>query len=247
MNRRYNILTPEEYHRIRQIEVCGFKSDPVREIITWCITDVHEALQRGLIDAHTAQDLREQILRVRGTIADMYDHYDQPLLFIYVHFIVILTAIYLPLAAVYVSHEVAKSESFHWFNDVIGILALLLQCIFVIGVRYVAQVMRVPYAGELESLPVLSFVEGCCDMSLRIMYSSGYRPLDGAIETCLAREREPLGEFWDDRDQVVVRQEKTMGDVRINENVESPSSPDRDLVCVKSEIGDIECGSLKVE
>ena len=196
MNERYNLLTQEEYNLIRRIDICGLKSDPVREIITWCITDVQDALQQGLFDAHTAQDLRQQILRVRGTIADMYDHYDQPLLFIYVHFIVILTAIYLPLAAVYVSHGVAKSEDrYYWWNDVIGLLALLLQCIFVIGTRYMAQVMRIPYAGDLESLPVLSFVEGCCDMSLRIMYSSGYRPLDDTLEKHMAQERESLGEF----------------------------------------------------
>jgi hypothetical protein len=127
----------------------------------------------------------------------MYDHYDQPILFIYIHFIVILTAIYLPLAAVYISHEVAQSETAHWFNDAIGLLALLLQCTFVIGTRYIAQVMRVPFAGELESLPVLSFVVGCCDMSLRLMYSGGYRSPDYAIERVLARDREPLGEFWD--------------------------------------------------
>jgi hypothetical protein len=197
LNRRYNLLTDEEYHRIRQIDRSGFSSDPVREVITWCITDVHDALKQGYIDPHTAQDLRSQILQVRGTIADMYDHYDQPLLFIYVHFIVILTAIYLPLAAVYISHEVAQSETAHWFNDVIGLLALLLQCTFVIGTRYIAQVMRVPYAGELESLPVLSFVEGCCDMSLRIMYSAGYRSPEYAIEQVLARDRETLGDFWD--------------------------------------------------
>ena len=197
LNKRYNLLTDEEYRRIRQIDRSGFSSDPVREVITWCITDVHDALKQGYIDPHTAQDLRRQILQVRGTIADMYDHYDQPLLFIYVHFIVILTAIYLPLAAVYISHEVATSETAHWFNDVIGLLALLLQCMFVIGVRYVAQVMRIPYAGELESLPVLSFVETCCNMSLRIMYSAGYQPPEHSIEQVLARDRESLGDFWD--------------------------------------------------
>lgn len=197
MNKRYNLLTDDEYKRIREINACGFNSDNVREVITWCITDVHNALQQGYIDPHTAQDLRGQILKVRGIIADMYDHYDQPLLFIYVHFIVILTAIYLPLAAVYISHEVASSEAAHWFNDVIGLLALLLQCMFVIGVRYVAQVMRIPYAGELESLPVLSFVEGCCDMSLRIMYSAGYQPPESSVEKVLAQDRDSLGVFWD--------------------------------------------------
>ena len=197
LNKRYNLLTDDEYHRIRRIDHSGFSSDPVREVITWCITDVHDALKQGYIDPHTAQDLRGQILQVRGAIADMYDHYDQPVLFIYVHFIVILTAIYLPLAAGYISYEVAQSETAHWINDVIGLLALLLQCIFVIGVRYVAQVMRVPYSGELESLPVLSFVEGCCDMSLRIMYSTGYRPPDDSIEQVLARDRQSLGDFWE--------------------------------------------------
>jgi hypothetical protein len=197
LNKRYNLLTHEEYHRIRRIDRSGFSSDPVREVITWCITDVQDALKQGYIDPHTAQDLRGQILQVRGTIADMYDHYNQPLLFIYVHFIVILTAIYLPLAAAYISYEVAQSETAHWFNDVIGLLALLLQCIFVIGVRYVAQVMRVPYSGELESLPVLSFVEGCCDMSLRIMYSAGYQPPEDSIEQVLAHDRQSLGDFWE--------------------------------------------------
>lgn len=197
MNRRYNLLTDEEYKCIRRINQCGHNSDNVREVVTWCITDVHIALKQGYIDAHTAQDLRGQILKVRAIIADMYDHYDQPLLFIYVHFIVILTAIYLPLAAVYISHEVATSEAAHWFNDVIGLLALLLQCMFVIGVRYVAQVMRIPYAGELESLPVLSFVEGCCDMSMRIMYSTGYKIPEHSVERLLTKDRDSLGAFWD--------------------------------------------------
>jgi hypothetical protein len=232
LNERYKLLTDEEYHRIRRIDRSGFRSDPVRELITWCITDVHDALKQGYIDPHTAQDLRGQILRVRGAIADMYDHYDQPLLFIYVHFIVILTAIYLPLAAGYISYEVAQSETAHWFNDVIGLLALLLQCIFVIGVRYVAQVMRVPYSGELESLPVLSFVEGCCDMSLRIMYSTGYQPIEDSIEQVLTRDRQSLGDFWESAtlpDGSAKRQDHAHGNLDLDANaVGSANGIDKD-------------------
>ena len=197
LNERYQLLTADESDRLLEIKRSGLKSDRVRELITWSLADVQDALQQGFIDAQTAQDFRAKILRVRAVIADMYDHYDQPLLFLYVHFIVVLTAIYLPLAAVYVAHEVAVTESSHWFNDVIGILALLLNCMFVIGIRYVAQVMKKPYAGELESLPVLTYTEECCEMSLRIIHSSGYRPLDRSKETILYNDRTSLGNFWD--------------------------------------------------
>jgi len=197
LDESYKIFTEHEIEQILQIKQSGFQSDPVREVITWCITDIQDALGQGYIDSHTAQDLRGQVLRVRAIIADMYDHYEQPLQFIYIHFIVILTVIYLPLAAVYVSHEVSTSASTPWFSECIGILALLLQCIFVIGVRYVAQVMRRPYAGELESLPVLTYAKDCCEMSLRIMYSPGYNAPQSSVESGLSRGRQQsLGSFW---------------------------------------------------
>ncbi|KAL3923993.1 MAG: hypothetical protein SGILL_001319 [Bacillariaceae sp.] len=197
LNGRYQIFTDEEYQKLLDIKQSGYTSDPIREVITWCVTDIHDALRQGHIDSHTAQDLRDQILRVRGIIADMYDHYEQPLQFIYIHFIVILTVIYLPLAAVYVSNEVAMSDSARWFSEMIGVLALLLQCIFVIGIRYVAQVMRIPYAGELESLPVLTYAEECCSMSLRIMYSTGYSSLEASVEDGLSQRRQSLGTCWE--------------------------------------------------
>jgi hypothetical protein len=197
LNERYKIFTEEEYERILQIKQSGFSSDPVREVITWVVTDINDALRQGFIDPHTAQDLRGQVLRVRGIIADMYDHYEQPLQFIYVHFIVILSVFYLFLLTIYISHEVNTSESAHWFNEVVGFLALLLQCTFVIGIRYVAQVLRIPYAGELESLPVLSYAEECLNMSLRIMYSNGYRAPEASTEQYLCRGRQSLGLFWE--------------------------------------------------
>lgn len=134
-------------------------------------------------------------MEFRARFGNMYDMDDQPILFFYIHFIHFLSAVYLPLLAFFVAYQVALYD--HWMSDVVGLVAVILQGIFVIGIRVLAQLMQHPYGGELENLSVLTYVEVAWAGSMRALYSQSRPPHDPNIENQLAAGRMSLGTAWE--------------------------------------------------
>jgi hypothetical protein len=93
--------------------------------------EAHDAVKYGLIGEYTAVLFQNRSWPFALTSATLYDMDSQPILFFYIHF---LSAVYLPLLALFVA----------WLSDVVGLVAVMLQAIFVIGIRVLAQVMHNP-------------------------------------------------------------------------------------------------------
>jgi hypothetical protein len=121
---------------------------------------------------------------------------DQPILFFYVHFIHFLSAVYLPLLAFFVANQMTSYG--HWTGDVIGLVVVVLQGIFVIGIRVFAQMMQRPFGGELENLSVLTYLKFVYEGSMRVLKSEIWAPLDVDLENQVANGRESLGKAWEE-------------------------------------------------
>lgn len=197
LNKKYQLLTDAEFCRLREIgmgEGCG--SAIHREALAWCAVEVQDALRAGIIGEYTSVLFHEKIMSMRGSFANMFDLDDQPILFFYIHFIHFLSAVYLPLLAFVVAHQVTSYQ--HWMSDVVGLAAVVLQGIFIVGIRVLAQIMQHPYGDELENLSVLTYIDVAYFGSIRLLNSQARDPLNPSVEEELARGREAMGHAWED-------------------------------------------------
>jgi hypothetical protein len=101
--------------------------------------EAHDAVKYGLIGEYTAVLFQNRSWPFALTSATLYDMDSQSILFFYIHF---LSAVYLPLLALFVAQQVTSYG--HWLSDVVGLVVVMLQAIFVIGIRVLAQVMHNP-------------------------------------------------------------------------------------------------------
>ena len=99
----------------------------------------------------------------------MYDYTDQPPHFFYIHFLVLLSALYLPLFAIDTAYAAGWGDEKSWGLDVLQGLIVFLQCVFVVGLRSLATNMIDPYGDDLEDLSVINYVEGTLEICSTIM------------------------------------------------------------------------------
>ena len=119
---------------------------------------------------------------------NLYNYCDQPPHFFYIHFLVLLSALYLPLFAVDVGYNTGWGvEVCEWHSaavvpcggplalinllpytfmslpdiglDILNGVIVLLQCIFVVGLRALGNKMIDPFGDDLEDLSVISYIE----------------------------------------------------------------------------------------
>ena len=98
-NEKHSLLTPKEmtmieHHDMNNSGLC------MKELVTWCQEDVSGAKKAGHIDSYQEKYFQDKILAFRASMDGMYDYTDQPPHFFYVHFLVLLSALYLPLFAI---------------------------------------------------------------------------------------------------------------------------------------------------
>lgn len=160
--------------------------------------EVQTALDEGLIQLRTAVELRDLILRLRGSLGALYDFDDQPFLFFYVHFICLLSALYLPLFALSTAFDAGTGQDVYWTADLMGGLIVFLQNVFVIGLRLLGQKMFEPYGDDVEDLSVMHYINFTWRISNRILLSKKPAPLDPKVETNICRTRLSVGEAWMD-------------------------------------------------
>ena len=75
LNRELCLLTTEEYDRMKECDLdkggaCN------RELIAWCMMEVHRMHRQGVLDAHTAEQFRTQILGLRAAVGKMFNAAD---------------------------------------------------------------------------------------------------------------------------------------------------------------------------
>jgi predicted membrane chloride channel (bestrophin family) len=196
VNDALGLLTKEERARLDDINLDKGGSCN-REIIVWCMREVQTAQREGLLDNELANNMRSQILQLRAKIGSLYNAKDLPIPFFYIHFIVVLTTLYLPLFAVTMAVQIGDSW---WTGDVIAGLIVVLQAIFVIGLRVLGMKMNDPFGDDLIDLSVMHYVDFTWTQSNRILLS--HFPAEEAsdeVEQSLVRHRtKPVGGAWED-------------------------------------------------
>ena len=148
--RDYALLTEKETERMEQCGLYKGKASACFELLTWALMDINRALDADLIDPHQASEMREHIVTFRSTIAKIVVTCLCPIPFFYVHFLSLLTAIYLPLFALMVAFKTGfiddyNENSIPWYAEIVGFFLVLMQCIFVVGLRILGQVRAILY------------------------------------------------------------------------------------------------------
>jgi hypothetical protein len=197
-----------------------------RELCVWAMLEIQDAKDKRLIDKELAALLRQQVLQLRSAAGQLYDAADLPIPFFYVHFICLLTVLFLPLFAITQGISAGTGEEAHWVVDVVAGLVVFLQSIFIIGMRIVGQKVSDPFGEDLVDLSVMYFVEFTWTQSNRVLNSidPSSSSLSGSnssnhdssinitnnedgeknnddpdkIERLMARNRITIGKTWDD-------------------------------------------------
>lgn len=194
VNKSFKLLTDEEYKRVVELNMDAGGS-AYREIVAWCQRDAAAALRQGVIDSRLASQLRDKLLDFQAAFGGLYNYADQPISFFYIHFISLLSALYLPLFAVSSAFGAGVGEVY-WTADVVNGLIVVLQSIFVIGLRQLGQNMSDPFGSDLEDLSVMTYIEFVWRMSSRIMAAKD-PPISATAEEDVVRERTSIGAAWE--------------------------------------------------
>lgn len=196
IDKSFQLLTKEERARMDKIDLDAGGAGH-RELIVWATMEVQKAKDAGVLDKELAAMLRGECLKLRAAAAQLYDAADLPIPFFYVHFICLLTALYLPLFSLTQGINAGTGDDAHWVVDVVAGLVVLLQSIFVIGLRILGQKLSDPFGDDLVDLSVMFFVQFTWTQSNRILLSSDPPVRDYNVENELARKRVTIGAAWD--------------------------------------------------
>jgi hypothetical protein len=191
------ILLPEEVARIEEIDMNGHES-AYREIITWCMDEVATAADTEMISGFVASKFRELILKEQDSFGELFDDEDQPISFAYYHFICFLSAVYLPLFAMSAGLDAGIGEAAYWLTDIVAGLIVLLQAIFVVGLRVLAENMSDPFGSDVDNLSVLHYINFTWTSSMQILLAKKPRPIDKNAEDQMCFERPPMEQPWDE-------------------------------------------------
>ncbi|KAL3789006.1 hypothetical protein HJC23_012711 [Cyclotella cryptica] len=181
-NSQYNLLTADEMNILQHHDM-EYSALYMKELVTWCQLDLALARKEGHIDRYQEKQMNDCILQFRASMDGIYDYTDQPPHFFYIHFLVLLSAIYLPLFAIDTAVAAGWGEDKYIGLDIMNFIIVLLQGIFVVGLRSLGTKMIDPYGDDLEDLSVILYVESTLENCSAIMNStqpdySNFRDLD---------------------------------------------------------------------
>jgi len=207
---RFALFTDEELYRVVDeidVDCCGPKA--VYEIISWIMCDIRDAQIHSFIDTNEAMQMREQLLVYRSTIAKVFVTTTLPIPFFYVHFLSILTTVYLPLFAVVVGFETGAvgDSNTTYVAEIVSGLVVFLQALFVIGLRILGQQLSDPYGGDLIDLQISRYVNMILNGSNQILAAKRLNPPSVETELRLQLKMSSLGPAFEyDTDDETINQ-----------------------------------------
>lgn len=157
LNDRFQLLNKDEMMRIQMLDM-DHGCDAFHELVGWCMMDIESAFRKGQIDAREKSALKDKTVQFRASMDGLYEYCDQPIHFFYIHFLCLLSAVYLPLFAADSAFNAGSGYNVHWTWDLLSGMIVLVQAIFVIGLRLLGQKMSDPFGDDLEDLSVMHYV-----------------------------------------------------------------------------------------
>jgi predicted membrane chloride channel (bestrophin family) len=180
MKNEHGLLTETEMELIQHIDMDTDGPDACHALVEFCMKDIDSAYRENLIEVKDFTGLRDKLLAFRGSIDVLYEYSDQPIHFFYIHFLCLLSTLYLPLFAA--SNAFKAGEELHYTADFLSGLIVLLQSTFVIGLRMLGRKMVDPYGEDLEDLSVLHYVTSAWHRSQCILHTRFPETVDAALE-----------------------------------------------------------------
>jgi len=169
-NQEYNLLTKKE---LEKLEIHDMDSSNVvfKILISWCHQVIDKSQKLHYINDSKSDALHEKVLQLRSSMDGIYNYTEQPVQFFYIHFLVLISALYLPLFAITIGYSNGGGDNFanNWEIDVLNFTFVMFQSIFVVGLRILAQKMSDPYGLDLVDLSVMTYVYSGIDTSNVIM------------------------------------------------------------------------------
>lgn len=193
------LLTKDEVKRIEDIGA-NDGEEAYREIISWCLDEVSTVAEKNMISGFVSSKYRGLIFDEQNNLGKLFDDDDQAISFAYYHFICFLSAVYLPLFAMAAGLNAGVGEAAYWLTDIVAGCIVLLQAIFVVGLRVLAENMSDPFGSDVGNLSVLHYVNSAWRSSVQILLANKPRPVDLNVEEKLCLEHVPLGQPWDGND-----------------------------------------------
>ena len=190
LNERHGLLTEEEMDRLSLIGFGGGSTS--REVIVWAIEGVQQQLDTGCITETEKVALVDQLLRFRSAIGSLFDYADLPFPFVYVNFVYLVSLIYPALFAFALGLSF-KTDVIHFEHELVGILCVVINTLFIVGVRRIAQHMHDPFGNYLEDLNVLHYLNFTIQASAKLLFTRTVGPVDEALERQLYAQRPSLG------------------------------------------------------
>jgi predicted membrane chloride channel (bestrophin family) len=200
LNEELGLLTSKELSRMNDMDI-DKGSSCYRELLVWALREVKESHANGEIDDKLAFEFRDHILRFRAAFGSIFDDADLPIPFFFVHFICLLATLYLPLFAVVSAYKTGEGQNISFLADVVIGLVVVLQAVFVNGLRLLGQKMHDPFGDDITDLSVMFYITFTWTMSNRILESAAVDTSEEE-EEMLKASRVSLGSAWEPKEQV---------------------------------------------
>lgn len=110
----------------------------------------------------------------------------------FAHFLNLLTAFYLPIFAVAIALEaggVSKIFGVQWHSELVKVVLIFLQTMFIIGLRVAGQQESEPYGSQLIDIQLLKYVRDSLDESFGILEAAEFESPDFNCEMKMKDER----------------------------------------------------------
>jgi hypothetical protein len=100
--------------------------------------------------------------------------------------------------AISTAYSAGVGDNVHWTSDLLSGVIVLVQCIFVVGLRLLGQRLLDPYGSDLEDLSVLHYVQEGWTTSQRVL-STEFPPtaVEPDVELGLVSSSKAIGHPWD--------------------------------------------------
>jgi predicted membrane chloride channel (bestrophin family) len=187
----YKLLTPSELDRVQSIGV-DTHGLAYREVLSWVVREIGALQKQKIISDKIEDAMWKEIVKLRDNLEVIFDMDDQPIPFVYVHLIYLISTVYLPLMAYTLAYNVSVESQSHGV-ELIGVACLFLTCLFVLGLRDLGFILQDPFGEDLQNLSVMHYVTYTVQMSRRILEGEARPPCSEEEEVALDRQRPALG------------------------------------------------------
>ena len=99
-SKKHHLLTGKEARALGRHHDMDRSGLSMKELVAWCQEDIAYASSTKVIDNGKENNFHEHIMDFRTAMDQLYNYTEQPPHFFCIHFLVLLSALYLPLFAI---------------------------------------------------------------------------------------------------------------------------------------------------